>query len=34
LWWPGFVDAEQLATLARDLGKSDYGRYLERLLAE
>ncbi|MCX6545081.1 MAG: glucose-1-phosphate thymidylyltransferase RfbA [Acidobacteria bacterium] len=30
----GYIDAEQLATLAHDLGKSDYGRYLARLLTE
>ena len=30
----GYIDAEQLGTLAHGLGKSDYGRYLVRLLAE
>jgi glucose-1-phosphate thymidylyltransferase len=30
----GYIDAEQLAMLARGLGKSDYGRYLARLLTE
>ena len=30
----GYIDAEQLAALAHGLGKSDYGRYLGRLLAE
>jgi glucose-1-phosphate thymidylyltransferase len=30
----GFIDAGQVEKLARDLGKSDYGRYLVRLLAE
>jgi len=30
----GFIDAGQLEKLARGLGKSDYGRYLVRLLAE
>jgi len=30
----GYIDAEQLAALADGLGKSDYGRYLTRLLAE
>jgi glucose-1-phosphate thymidylyltransferase len=30
----GYIDAEQLAALAHGLGKSDYGRYLVRLLAE
>jgi glucose-1-phosphate thymidylyltransferase len=30
----GYIDAGQLETLAHGLGKSDYGRYLVRLLAE
>jgi glucose-1-phosphate thymidylyltransferase len=30
----GYIDAGQLEALARGLGKSDYGRYLTRLLAE
>jgi len=30
----GYIDAEQLAALAHGLGKSDYGRYLTRLLTE
>jgi glucose-1-phosphate thymidylyltransferase len=30
----GYIDAGQLAALADGLGKSDYGRYLTRLLAE
>jgi glucose-1-phosphate thymidylyltransferase len=30
----GYIDAAQLEKLAHDLGKSDYGRYLVRLLTE
>jgi glucose-1-phosphate thymidylyltransferase len=30
----GFIDRAQLGTLARDLGKSGYGAYLETLLSE
>ncbi len=30
----GYIDAGQLEKLAHDLGKSDYGKYLFRLLAE
>jgi glucose-1-phosphate thymidylyltransferase len=30
----GYINAEQLAALAHGLGKSDYGRYLVRLLTE
>ncbi len=32
-WRKGFIDATQLARLAGDLGKSDYGKYLHNLLA-
>jgi glucose-1-phosphate thymidylyltransferase len=27
----GYIDRERLLALARQLGKSEYGRYLERL---
>jgi len=30
----GFIDAAQLRVLARELGKSPYGRYLERVIDE
>ena len=30
----GFIDREQLAVLARALGKSGYGEYLERVMSE
>ena len=33
-WRNGFIDAEQLETLARPLAKNGYGQYLLRLLAE
>jgi len=33
-WRNGFIDAEQLETLARPLAKNGYGQYLQRLLAE
>jgi len=32
-WRKGFIDTTQLAHLAGDLGKSDYGKYLQNLLA-
>jgi len=30
----GFIDRQQLGVLARDLGKSGYGEYLERVMSE
>ena len=30
----GFIDREQLSSLARALGKSGYGEYLERVMSE
>ena len=30
----GFIDQQQLGTLARALGKSGYGEYLERVMSE
>ncbi|KQP13572.1 glucose-1-phosphate thymidylyltransferase RfbA [Pseudorhodoferax sp. Leaf267] len=33
-WRAGFIDGEQLATLAAPLQKSGYGKYLSQLLAE
>ncbi len=33
-WRNGWIDDEALALLAKDLEKSGYGVYLERLLAE
>lgn len=30
----GYIDAAQLLALARDLGKSPYGRYLQRIVEE
>jgi hypothetical protein len=30
----GYIDVDQLLGLARDLSKSGYGSYLERLVAE
>jgi glucose-1-phosphate thymidylyltransferase len=30
----GFIDAEQLLRLAKDLKGTDYGRYLERVAGE
>ena len=30
----GYIDAAQLSALARDLGKSPYGRYLQRIVEE
>ncbi|UDF03372.1 glucose-1-phosphate thymidylyltransferase RfbA [Asticcacaulis sp. AND118] len=33
-WRQGFIDAAQLETSARNLGKSEYGKYLFRVLAQ
>ena len=30
-YYMGYIDRERLLALARHLGKSEYGRYLERL---
>jgi hypothetical protein len=30
----GYIDVDQLLSLARDLSKSGYGSYLERLVEE